>query len=377
MKKPTAIGPRLARGHTTLQLVRFLDPNHCVPANRKHSSPQERAFPLIAIRYWHQRRKRKNAMAIPQRASVVITTRSRKDDLRTALQSAVRQTARPEIIVIDDGSTDETAKMVQSEFPQVRLIHHDDSRGLIVRRNEGARLAVGEVVFSIDDDAAFTSAYTVEQTLREFDDPCIGAVAIPYVEPNKGELVFQQAPAGSDVWITDSFVGTSHAVRRDIFLQLGGYRELLIHQGEERDFCARMLSSGRLVRLGRADVIHHYESPKRDMRRMDYYGRRNDVLFVWHIVPMPYFPVHMVGTTFNGVRSAWRARRAANMLGGVLSGYADCLSQWNARSPVPVAVYRLHRKLKKSGPFSIEDIRGQLPPLMQLPDILSTKISFP
>lgn len=305
----------------------------------------------------------------PLKASIVITTRNRKEELRIALQSAVRQTVVPEVIVIDDGSTEGTSEMVRTEFPQVRLIRHDESRGYVVRRNEGARLATGEVVFSIDDDAEFTSPHTVEQTLREFDDLRIGAVAIPYVEPNKDNQILQRTPSPAGTWVTDSYIGTAHAVRRNLFLKLGGYREVLVHQGEERDFCIRLLQAGRVVRLGRADVIHHYESPKRDRGRMDYYGRRNDVFFAWHNVSMPFLPLHLAGTTLNGICAAWHSRRPVRMVQGILSGYAGCLRQWYTRSPVSPFVYRLHRRLRKSGPCALEEIQGQLPPLMREADL--------
>ena len=292
-------------------------------------------------------------------ATVVIVTKNRKDDLLTAVRSALNQTARPEVIVIDDGSTDGTAAAV-GELSRVHLVRHDESRGYIVRRNEGARLASGQVVFSIDDDAAFVSAHTIEQTLREFDAACIAAVAIPYVEPRKGHQEMQRAPAGG-AWVTDCFIGTAHALRRDVFLALGGYREQLIHQGEERDFCIRLLDAGYVVRLGTADPIHHYESPRRDFSRMDYYGRRNDVLFAWHHVPMPHLPVHLAGTLVNAARSAWQARRVSRMAAGSLAGITDSFVHPSDRRPVSTAVYRLHRRLKKSGPARLDALAAELP----------------
>lgn len=293
-------------------------------------------------------------------ATVVVVTRNRKDDLRTAVQSALGQSADPEVMVIDDGSSDGSSDMIRSEFAAVKLIRHEDSQGYIVRRNEGARLAAGDAVFSIDDDAAFTSPRTVEQTLREFDGPCIGAVAIPFVEPRKGTEVMQRAP-GDATWVTDCFVGTAHAVRRDVFLKLGGYRERLVHQGEERDFCIRLLDAGYVVRLGTADPIHHYESPRRDFSRMDYYGRRNDVLFAWHYVPMPHLPVHLAGTLVNAVRSSWRAGRLSRMAAGSLAGITDGFAHPRDRRPVSTSVYRLHRRLKKGGPALLDSLIADLP----------------
>lgn len=291
---------------------------------------------------------------------IVIVTRNRCDELRAAVQSAVAQTGGHEVLVIDDGSTDGTADAIGREFPHVRVVRHEHCRGLVVRRNEASQLTTADVIVSIDDDATFPSARTVAQTLEEFDDRRIGAIAIPYVEPRKGPAVMQRAPA-SGSWVTDSFIGTAHAVRRDLFVSLGGYRDSLIHQGEERDFCIRLLQAGYVVRLGSADPIHHHESTRRDYSRMDYYGRRNDVLFVWHYVPSADVPLHLAGTLVNAVRSAWQARRISRMAAGTMAGLANGLRRPLDRQPVSRAVYRLHRRLKTGGPVRLDAVLPELP----------------
>jgi glycosyltransferase involved in cell wall biosynthesis len=300
---------------------------------------------------------------MPIEASIVITTKNRKDELVLAIRAALTQSMPVEIIVMDDGSTDGTSELVRTQFPAIRLHRVDSSLGYIVQRNRGARLAQGRILVSIDDDAAFSSPLVVEQTLKDFDHPRIGAVAIPYIEPRRASHAHQVPPDAQGVWLTDAFIGTAHALRRDLFLALGGYREVLVHQGEERDFCLRMLASGHVVRLGRSDLIRHLESPKRDYCRMDYYGRRNDVLFACHNVPLPRFPVHLLGTTLNGIASAFRARRLSAMLLGMARGYVDSCRLWHERRPVSPDIYRLHRRLKKSGPARLEEIEPLLPPL--------------
>ncbi len=294
-------------------------------------------------------------------ATIVIVTRNRQSELRTAVQSALAQSAAPEVMVVDDASSDGTVEMIRKEFPSVRLIANGESRGYITRRNEAAAIARGDVIFSIDDDAEFTSRHTVEQTLREFDRPRVAAVAIPYIEPNNGTQLHQRAPAADDCWITDTFKGTAHAVRRDAFLKLGGYRADLVHQGEERDFSLRLLAAGCVVRSGRADAIHHYESPRRDHRRVDFYGRRNDILFAWHLVPAMALPLHLAGTTVNAVRSMWDAGRMAAMCRGTLSGYAAGWRALSERRAVTLEIYRLHRLLKTQSPLPLRTIEHRLP----------------
>src|SRR5204862_8182584 len=120
--------------------------------------------------------------------------------------------------VMDDGSTDGSAEMVQSEFPQVALYRFEESKGLIVRRNEAAHLAKGEIIFSIDDDAIFSTPDVINQTLAEFDSPRIGAVAIPYINVRKDSIVRQCTPDGRGPYLTDAYICTTHAVRRSVLL---------------------------------------------------------------------------------------------------------------------------------------------------------------
>jgi hypothetical protein len=131
-------------------------------------------------------------------------------------------------------------------------------------------VALGDVVFSLDDDAVFSSPLVVEQTLRDFSHPRIGAVAIPYIEPHKANKEMQRAPTREDVWITASYIGTAHAVRRDVFLALGGYREHLVHQGEEGDFCLRMLAAKPLEE--KAETLKS-EKRKADLTTIEHRGR--------------------------------------------------------------------------------------------------------
>lgn len=295
--------------------------------------------------------------------SVVVISRNRRDELRRALRSVIDQTAQLEVIVVDDGSTDSTSEMVKAEFSAVRFHRTEQSLGYVTQRNSAARLATSSVILSLDDDALLSSPHVVEQTLAEFNSPRVGAVAIPCIDINGSRVLRQKAPDDKRIWVTDQYVGTAHAVRRDLFVGLGGYRENLIHQGEEADFCLRMFNAGYITRLGSADPIHHFESLKRDDRRMDFYGRRNDLLFAWHNVPMPYFPLHFFGTAINGLIYALRSRRLTQMVRGIFAGFGQCASRWRNRQPVSREIYRINRKLKKMGPLPLEEIEPFLPPI--------------
>ena len=292
--------------------------------------------------------------------TVVITTKNRLEDLRRAVASAVAQTAKPEILVVDDGSTDGTAEAISREFPGVRVHRSERSQGYIVQRNRGARLASGRIVFSIDDDAVFSSSEVVTQTLREFDHAQVGAVAIPFADVNRSPEIKQLAPDKNGIYAIYAYIGTAHAVRRDLFLRLGGYREPLIHQSEEEDYCVRLLNAGYITRCGAADPIHHFESPRRSLARMDYFGARNKVMYAWNNVPFPYFPQHLAATTFMTLTFASHPARCLTRVRGVLAAYASCCTGRGDRRPVKPSIYRLSRELKRRGAVLFNEIKPRL-----------------
>lgn len=291
-------------------------------------------------------------------ATIVIVTKNRKEELAKAIQSALKQSKTVEIIIIDDGSTDGTAQMVKNEYPTVHFVHSDKSCGYIVQRNLGARLAKSNFIISIDDDAELSSPNIVKQTLKYFKNPRIGVVAIPYVEPSKENKILQKPPESGTTWISESFKGTAHALKKDIFLKLGGYQESLVHQGEESDYSIRLLNAGYVVCLGDLDPIIHWESPKRDFNRMDFYGSRNNIIFVWQNVPMPYMPIHLIGTTFNTLRFTCNPTRFVNRLYGVLMGYSNFFTL--RREPVQKQTYLLWREIRKHGAQPLDKIQSRL-----------------
>jgi glycosyltransferase involved in cell wall biosynthesis len=294
-------------------------------------------------------------------ATVVITTKNRREDLARAVASAVGQTAHPEVLVMDDGSTDGTAEAVASEFPSVRLHRSETSLGYIAQRNRAARLASNPIIFSMDDDAAYSTPGVVEATLREFSHPRVGAVAMPFVEVNRSPAVLHRAPEPSGVYARYDFIGTAHALRRDLFLRLCGYREVLVHQSEEEDYCIRLLNAGYVTRAGNAEPVHHFESPRRSWKRMDYYGARNKILYAWHNVPLSRLPGRLAGMTVKAASYTLRPDRVVTRVRGLLAGYALAFGGRLHREAVPPGVYELSQELKRRGPMRIEDLEGRLP----------------
>jgi glycosyltransferase involved in cell wall biosynthesis len=297
------------------------------------------------------------------KATVVITTRNRKDDLRRALKSVSTQDVPVEVLVVDDCSTDGTVAMVVNEFPSIRIETSSLRQGYIVQRNRAARLAQGEVIISIDDDAEFSTPRIVRQTLAEFDHPRIAAILIPHSDVLISPRLKTPEPPGPGKWVVASYVGTTHAVKRDVFLRLGGYREALQHNTEERDFCIRLLNAGYVVCLGSADPVHHYVSPMRDAWQNRVLERRNDLLHTLLNVPWPHVLYHLPGTILNGLFFGLRSRCLPQTVQGYGKGVRACWQFRAERNPVAGNIYRLNRGLCRKRLMRLENVEKQLGPI--------------
>lgn len=116
---------------------------------------------------------------VPSFVSVLIPAfneeRVIEDSVRHILSS---QGPRIEVIIIDDGSSDETAAVVMRAFaidPRVRLLSLANG-GKARALNEGLRIAKGDIVVALDADTRFEPD-TIAKLVRWFADPAVGAVA--------------------------------------------------------------------------------------------------------------------------------------------------------------------------------------------------------
>jgi GT2 family glycosyltransferase len=302
-------------------------------------------------------------------ASIVITTRNRRVDLLFAIASCMaQQGCRFEILLFDDASDDGTAQAVREKFPSVLIFANPDRMGLIHNRNRGFEEALGSVVFSIDDDAYFSSPDIVESVLNKFrDDYKIAAVAIPYIEPmNRRSLSSLQTPfisrSGDEL---SAYKGCAHAVRREVVLNLGGYREFFVHQGEERDLCLRMIAAGFRIVYGDKGLIVHMVSPNRQMDRVTYYGTRNRLLFDMLNLPVPDLLIRLIWDPVAIIRYRFSWSTLPLKLRGIVAGFCEGTKRWRERKPVSCAAYALFRTLPGHGP---EEWVQAIPPPCALPE---------
>ncbi len=305
----------------------------------------------------------------PLSATVLITTKDRKQVVVRAIDSVLRQTIAVELLVVDDGSSDGTAELVAERYPQAKLVRNPTPLGIIAGRNAAARLATGDILFTLDDDAEFRTTDVVESVLGDFAHPRVGVVSIPYDNHHPdGRIDRYPALPGresEDFLCTFPYPGGSNAMRRAWFLELGGYSGA-DRQAEEPSFAIKLLDHGYVIRASSTATVDHYpEYGDRDHGAIIYAGARNGVRFAWKYVPWRHLPGALATTAL----SRWRAacRRGHGMVGlkGTLRGMAEGFAELATRQAVSPRTYRLMRRLTRQ-PLRWSEVEPQLPPAREL-----------
>ena len=102
--------------------------------------------------------------------SIIIPTYNRGHVLGRAIQSVLAQTYQDfDLIIIDDGSTDETEKLVKSfNSEMIRYIRHNENKGPAAARNTGIQLASGDYIAFLDSDDEWMPE-KLEKQMRIFE----------------------------------------------------------------------------------------------------------------------------------------------------------------------------------------------------------------
>jgi len=118
--------------------------------------------------------------------SIIIVSFNTRDLTRQCLQSIHKSTdgIRFEIWVIDNGSSDGSAEMIEREFPEVNLIRNKNNRGLAAATNQGLEMSKGRYVLTLNSDTVILPS-TFEKLVRFMDQhPEAGAATPRLVLPD-------------------------------------------------------------------------------------------------------------------------------------------------------------------------------------------------
>jgi GT2 family glycosyltransferase len=222
-------------------------------------------------------------------ASAVVSTWNKKEDLRENLRSLRSQT-RPfaEIVVVDNASTDGTARMVAEEFPDVRLIVMPHDRyGACETFNIGFASARCELTAILDDDIVMPPEWLEKATARLAREPATTAIlSTQVVEPGTPQSVLD-APEFRRERYMATFRGCASLARSAALRQAGGYDERLFIYGNERDLTCRLLNLGyRVLQYPDTGVFHKTPFGIKMGKRSLYYHARNAWLTMLKYAPL-------------------------------------------------------------------------------------------
>jgi glycosyltransferase involved in cell wall biosynthesis len=177
--------------------------------------------------------------------------------IAAALDSVLDQRPAPlEVVVCDDGSTDETAEVLRTYGDRITVVRHDRNLGLAAARNSAAAAARGHLLALCDADDVWlpgrVSAFREAAAVR----PDVSVWTTDAVETRSGIRVEGTyygirafAEQRQDLAILRSnFVFGAGALRADAFAAVGGYRQGL-RFAEDWDLFIRLLLTGHLAGL--------------------------------------------------------------------------------------------------------------------------------
>jgi GT2 family glycosyltransferase len=172
-----------------------------------------------------------------------------------------------------------------------------------------------------------------------------------------------EVPDDGRIWICHTFVGTAFAVRRDLFLRLGGFQGALFHWGEEAEYSQRLLAAGYVVGLGsRGMILHQPAGVAAHSHRVNRYVYRAGMLTLWLGAPTIVLMPLLIGQVARYVlRGVLHPRQLPAILEGCAMGLKAIAQSWHLRKPVSVPTYCLWLRLRRELPAILDDIVNLLP----------------
>ncbi|MCW1097318.1 glycosyltransferase [Streptomyces sp. RS2] len=292
------------------------------------------------------RERARTGPAKPGSVGIVIATRNRRASLAVTVRNLLALPERPEVLVVDNASTDDTRAMLARDFPQVRILALPVNRGALARTHGVRALDTPYVAFS--DDDSWWAPGSLRAAARHFDEhPRLGLLsARTLVGPHRRRGPPQRPARPLPRWARpptcpaprcSASLGCAAVARRTAYLDAGGYHPLLFFGAEETLLAYDLAARGWGVTHCPDVIAHHHPDPRPRTGRPAVV-RRNELLTAWLRRPFP----HALARTRRLAADARRDPHARHALRETLARLPAAL---RARRPLPPHVERAARLL--------------------------------
>lgn len=221
--------------------------------------------------------------------TLVVMTRNRADEVLATLDRLRQLPEHPPLIVVDNGSTDDTSARIASRFPDVDVVRLTSNAGAVARNIAVQRATTPYIAFNDDDSWWAPGALTRVVDLFERHAELGAITARIVVEPDGREDTIstdmRSSPLPADPALPGipvlGFLACATAVRRDAFLQAGGFHPGLHFWGEEDLFATDLARHGWQIQFVPEITVHHQPSPSRNTAWRRRRGVRNNLWTLW------------------------------------------------------------------------------------------------
>jgi GT2 family glycosyltransferase len=229
------------------------------------------------------------------RISVVLLTHNRCDEVLRTLGHLAALPEKPQIVVVDNGSTDGTASILARRYPHIELVETGRNLGA-AGRTLGLQRAKTPYVALCDDDTWWEPG-SLAKAADLFDTHARLAIVTGQVlvgpenrlDPICTEL--DQSPLPDDDELPGrpllGFLAGASVVRRSAILDAGGFEPRFFIGGEEELLAADLAAKGWAIRYIPQLTVHHHPSLQRDGVSRRWALTRNALWFAWLRRPWP------------------------------------------------------------------------------------------
>lgn len=231
------------------------------------------------------------------KVSVVVTSFNYGKYLRDCLESILNQTYQDfDVIVIDDGSTDDTARVVQPYLSNRVRYCYQANQGQASAKNAGIRLTDGEIVAFLDADDQW-KPNKLERQLPLFDNPRVGVAytEAQVIDPEGRPLdvgvrthymVFRRGTITKWLAFENIVPFSSSAVRRSLLREHGAFDETLT-MGIDWDLWLRLSCETEFDFMPEPLLIYRFGHPNQMSRNLEGRTHGSDTIFQKFVASHP------------------------------------------------------------------------------------------